>query len=225
MLEPDIAALRQDADLKLAIAQAKAAYMTHAQALLHGDLHTGSIMVNPKQFKVIDPEFAFYGPQGYDVGTLFANLVLGALSHIYHTTDANLRKSYQHHLLDLIPSVWKVYTQTFNDLWQKGNEGDLTVSAFWDFNDGKETFAAYRKAYLNRVLHDAARCGGCEMLRRLMGIVSVAELTHMPDDVRVIAERQAIQVARVWLTSEITDSKDLVEIAKRVLSLTERRSA
>lgn len=221
LLASDVAALRQDTVLKLAIATAKAEYMTHAQALLHGDLHTGSIMVNREELKVIDPEFAFFGPQGYDVGTLFANLVLGALSHVHHTADPERRASYQHHLLDLIPGIWRVYTHTFDVLWQEHNEGDLTPPAFWDFSGGKEAFAVYRRAYLNRVLGSAARLGGCELLRRLMGIVSVAELTQIDDEgVRVVAEQQAIQIARAWLTETITDGASLAGAAKSVVGLT-----
>ena len=53
--------------------------MTAAEALIHGDLHTGSIMVNQDETKVIDPEFAFYGPMGFDVGLLLANFFLGLL--------------------------------------------------------------------------------------------------------------------------------------------------
>jgi 5-methylthioribose kinase len=42
--------------------------MNNAQALIHGDLHTGSILIKEDSMKVIDPEFAFYGPMGYDIG-------------------------------------------------------------------------------------------------------------------------------------------------------------
>lgn len=226
LLELDVAALRRDVGLKLAIAEAKADYMTHAQALLHGDLHTGSIMVNRHALKVIDPEFAFFGPQGYDVGTLFANLVLGAVSHVHHTADPERRASYQHDLLDLIPSVWRVYNSTFDALWQEHNEGDLAPTAFWDFDGGKEAFAVYRSAYLDRVLQSAARHGGCELLRRLMGIVSVAELTQIDDEaVRVVAERQAIQVARAWLTGKVTDDAALAGAAKVAVGLNQRSTA
>lgn len=226
LLESDVAALRHDADLKIAVAEAKAEYMTRAQSLLHGDLHTGSIMVNHGRFKVIDPEFAFFGPQGYDVGTLFANLVLGALSHTYHTDDPEQRESYQHHLLDLIPSIWKVYSQTFDELWRKHNQGDLVPGEYWVFDSGEEAFAAFRKAYLERILKDTARLGGCEILRRLMGIVSVAELTQIDDEhTRAVAERQAIQVARTWLTGAVIDAAALAGAAKLVLGLDEREAA
>jgi 5-methylthioribose kinase len=75
-LEADVKAVRANTRLKLAIAEMKDQYMTRGQALIHSDLHTGSIMVNADDTRVIDPEFAFYGPMGFDVGALFANLVL-----------------------------------------------------------------------------------------------------------------------------------------------------
>lgn len=43
-------------------------FMTEAQALLHGDLHSGSIMVTDTDTKVIDPEFGFMGPMAFDIG-------------------------------------------------------------------------------------------------------------------------------------------------------------
>ena len=46
--------------------------MGSPEALIHGDLHTGSIMVTESETRVIDPEFAFYGPMGFDVGAVSA---------------------------------------------------------------------------------------------------------------------------------------------------------
>src|SRR5690625_7010489 len=57
--------------------QAKWAFMTRAEALIHGDLHTGSVMVKGESeagsgaavsVKAFDPEFAFYGPVAFDLG-------------------------------------------------------------------------------------------------------------------------------------------------------------
>ena len=56
--------------MKLEVAKLKEGFLTHAQALIHGDLHTGSIMVTEEDTKVIDPEFAFYGPIGFDIGAV-----------------------------------------------------------------------------------------------------------------------------------------------------------
>jgi len=54
----------QDKELIMEAAKLKFEFMTNAQALIHGDLHTGSIFINPDSTKVFDPEFAFYGPMG-----------------------------------------------------------------------------------------------------------------------------------------------------------------
>src|SRR5262249_31707159 len=50
--------LRGDARLKAAVQARKHQFITCAQALIHGDLHTGSIMATAESTKVIDPEFA-----------------------------------------------------------------------------------------------------------------------------------------------------------------------
>ena len=61
-LDAIAAELRADVDLKVAAQQLKLKYCNHAETLLHGDLHTGSIMAHEGDARVIDPEFASYGP-------------------------------------------------------------------------------------------------------------------------------------------------------------------
>ncbi|CAN5817319.1 S-methyl-5-thioribose kinase [soil metagenome] len=226
-LTEEVTAVRQDVGLKIAVNRAKASYLTQAQALLHCDLHTGSIMVAGGETKVIDPEFAFYGPQGYDVGTLFANLVLGAAAQTYHCEDEAARGRYQRYLVGLIGDIWATYTRTFTELWCGRNEGDLSPARFWAFEGGEVGFRRFQEAYLLDVLRDSARHGGCEILRRLMGIVSVHELTSISDDeARAVAERQALSVARAWLTEAdgFETVADLVNVVTRALGLSEARS-
>ena len=49
LLDAEVQAVRRNSELKLAVAQLKSGYMTHAQALIHSDLHTGSIMANARR--------------------------------------------------------------------------------------------------------------------------------------------------------------------------------
>ncbi len=44
-LEVEVAALRDDASLRLAVASLKHRFFSHAEALLHGDIHSGSILL------------------------------------------------------------------------------------------------------------------------------------------------------------------------------------
>ncbi|CDL32647.1 5-methylthioribose kinase [Enterobacter hormaechei] len=75
-LENDVAALRDDAQLKIAVASLKHRFFAHAEALLHGDIHSGSIFVADGSLKAIDAEFGYFGPIGFDVGTAIGNLLL-----------------------------------------------------------------------------------------------------------------------------------------------------
>ena len=68
--------------IQLEAAKLKCEFMNHSQALIHGDLHTGSIFVKDDCMKIMDCEFAFYGPIGYDVGTIVANFIF---AYIYHS--------------------------------------------------------------------------------------------------------------------------------------------
>jgi len=67
-------------------------FCERAQALLHADLHTSSVMVTRESTQVIDPEFAFYGPMGFDIGAFLGNLILAFFSQDGHADQANDRK-------------------------------------------------------------------------------------------------------------------------------------
>ena len=74
--------IQSDGELKVAITELKAKFINECEALLHGDLHTGSIMCGERSTYVIDHEFAFYGPMAFDIGAFIANLYLA-----YYASD------------------------------------------------------------------------------------------------------------------------------------------
>ena len=67
-------------------------FIERAQALIHGDLHTASIMVTTGSTQIIDSEFGFYGPMGYDIGAFLGNLILAYYAQNGHADQANDRK-------------------------------------------------------------------------------------------------------------------------------------
>merc|ERR1712217_760028 len=79
-------------------------------ALCHGDLHAGSVMADTSsgQVKIIDPEFAVYGPPGLDVGSLVSTY---AMAYCYHTT---LNNGLAAGLLEGIDKVFESYNQTMS---------------------------------------------------------------------------------------------------------------
>ncbi len=192
--------VRSDGDLKERVAWLKEGYMNHAQSLIHADLHTGSIMLNQEETRVIDPEFAFVGPAGYDVAAVLQNLMLNYASHYAHTPDAAQRADYQGWLLDTIKEIWQKFAQKFEALWLKDGKGDLMPAAYWDYRGGEEAFAEFRRQYLAAIFRDVVGIAGTKALRRMMGIVSVWDISSIEDpEKRAVAERYAINVGRRWI--------------------------
>jgi 5-methylthioribose kinase len=222
-IDAEVQAVRRNAPLKLAIAELKEMYMTRGQALIHSDLHTGSIMINADDTRVIDPEFSFFGPMGYDIGALLSNLVLNFASHYAHTPDPEARASYQDYLLDTIREIWTQFAAKFEALWVAHNTGELVPASYWSFSGGAEAFALYRAKYIRTLLQETAGLGACESLRRMMGIVSVWDISSIGNPrQRATAERFVIRVSSRWIMERGTFSSidDLMGVVQEEASAT-----
>jgi 5-methylthioribose kinase len=216
-IDAEVQGVRKNTDLKIALAEMKTGYMTNGQALIHSDLHTGSIMLNERDTRVIDPEFAFYGPMGFDVGAVLENLILNYLSHYAHTPDLEKRSRYQAYLLGVVCDVWNGFAHKFEKLWKENNRGELVPKKYWDFPDGETAFAKFRERYIQSVFQDTVGYGGAKMLRRMMGIVSVWDITSIEDlKKRAIAERLAIRIGSRWLLErkQINSVEELIDIVR-----------
>jgi len=217
LIDREVQSVRQNAELKMAIAELKQDYMTKAQSLIHADLHTGSIMLNEEDTRVIDPEFAFFGPMAYDVGAVLQNLILNHLSHFAHTRDVEERESYQEYLLQLVSDIWNQFARKFDETWSANNCGELVPGRYWDFPGGDKAFANFRQNYIANLLQETAGHGGVKFLRRMMGIVSVWDISSISDPVkRAQVERMAIRVGSRWVLerSGVTSIDDLITIVR-----------
>lgn len=198
--------LVDDKELKLEVAKLKFDFMNNAQALLHGDLHTGSIFVNQNYTKVIDPEFAFYGPMAYDIGALIANLVMN-----YISANAILEDSYQKaemldYLLKVIEDVIDLFKEKSLKIW------DEIVTDKMAKVDG------FKEWYINDVLINTAGVAGCEMIRRTVGFAHVKDLDSIPnDELREKAKRNNILLAKEFIKNRnnIVCGKDYIERIKK----------
>lgn len=221
LIDDAVQAVRANPELKMAIAEMKRAYMTHAEALIHADLHTGSIMLNTEDTRVIDPEFAFFGPIAYDVGAVLQNLVLNYLSHYGHTPDPMERETYQAYLLHMVRDIWNEFARKFDAVWAANNRGELVPQSYWGFPGGEEAFAEYRRRTIQRLLQETAGHGGVKFLRRMMGIVSVWDFTSIKDlEKRAVAERLAIHIGTRWVMerNSVTSIEDLIGIVREETS-------
>ncbi len=217
LLDDLVKEIRSDGELKIAINKLKMDYVLKAQSLIHADLHTGSIMLNKEETKVIDPEFAFLGPMAYDIAAVIQNLVLNYASHFVHSKNKEEREAYQKYLLETIRDIWNGFAKKFDTLWQEHNDGDLSPNSYWDFEDGEKAFARFRQDYIQAVLRDVSGIGGTKMLRRMLGIVSVWDISSIEDDAaRAQVERFIINLGRRWVLEkdEITSIDQLIAITE-----------
>jgi 5-methylthioribose kinase len=205
-LDADAAALRADAPAKAAAAALKARFAGGAQALLHGDLHTGSLMVTPEHTWAIDPEFAFVGPIGFDVGKVLANLLLALFASDGLASVEKPRTAQRAWLRETASAVWEGFAAEFVALWDEGvaaeggaGGGALAPAAL--FGDaapgGGAARAAAQRALLAGVWADAVGFAGAAMVRRVVGIAHVEDLEAIePRAARAACERRALRFGR-----------------------------
>ncbi|WP_277185307.1 S-methyl-5-thioribose kinase [Caballeronia sp. BR00000012568055] len=213
-----IARLRSYEPLRCAAADMKWAFMNHAETLLHGDLHTGSIMVNARETYVIDPEFAFYGPMGFDIGALIANLLLAYFSRDYHgRVDGGDPRAYQEWLLEQAVTIWNGFSATFLTLWR---EHESRSGKRFIGTAETRVGEAYRAHFMRRLLADTLGFAGCKMIRRIVGMAKVAEITRIPDaQLRAQIEVRCLRCAEALLVQRaaLTDIEQVTLLARETL--------
>lgn len=157
-------------ELRLETAKLKSIFMTKAESLLHGDLHTGSIFIDQDKAIVFDTEFAFYGPYSYDIGLLFANIILNYISwEGKKEIDTNEIKEYRKYLLDLICDIWKEFYECLDYLWKNESKDIITEI------DG------FEESYINNLVHETIGFCCCEVMRRIIGMAHVPDLDSIED--------------------------------------------
>lgn len=71
---------------------------------------------------------------------------------------------------------------------------------YWDYPGGDKDFAHFRRKYIRNILQDTAAFGGCEMLRRIMSVVSVWDLSSIKNqEDRAVCESPAIRIGSRWV--------------------------
>lgn len=195
-LDEDARKIRGDDALKRAVSKLKYGFLTKAQALLHGDLHTGSIMVTEAETKVIDPEFAFVGPIGFDVGKLIGNLLLCYFAQTGHATAADDRREYRRWIVAVIEGFWHGFQAQFIELWNSERHGDAFPPALFDGDNGLSMRQA-QHSFMRDVFEDALGYAGTSMIRRTLGLAHNADLETIEDpDVRAACERKVLAMGR-----------------------------
>ncbi len=196
-LDPWIDRLRNDRDMKVAAQEMKHAFIAKAETLVHGDLHSGSIMVTPEDTQVIDPEFAVYGPFGFDVGMLIANMLLAFFAQSGHEAEPGARDGYRAWLLGVIAGTWGTFQAEFTRLWHSERHGILHERRLYEDQGDDLASGQALASVLRGIWIDTLGFAGVEMHRRILGLAHVEDLEAIVDPARrLVAERRALAMGR-----------------------------
>jgi|APFre7841882630_1041343.scaffolds.fasta_scaffold20508_2 5-methylthioribose kinase len=191
------ASLRNDLALKTVVARHRLHYLTHAQALIHGDLHSGSVMVTERDTRVIDGEFAALGPIGFDLGAFIGNLLLAWYSKAGDAVVPS-GSTYRQWILDQAVVFWQRFDQQFRSHWS-GHvaSNDAYPPSHFASAAGQARLALIQRDYVARIFDDMLAYAAIKMIRRIVGFAQVADFLAIEDlRKRALAQAGALALAR-----------------------------
>ena len=201
--------LYENEALHTEVARLRLNFMNNAQALMHGDLHSGSIFANAEGIKVLDPEFAFYGPMGYDIGNVIGNLFFSWANKAFTCPDDPAARTAMEALAETIAET---YDLTRAKLEKKYDEL-VTLPLY--------RTAAFKKYYLDAVMADSLGYAGTEIIRRTVGDSKVMEITSVSDSAqRIPMERALVKlgIALIKRREQIADGREVTALFRLILA-------
>ncbi len=209
--QPDADRFATNPQVVAGLGEAKWLFMTRAEALIHGDLHTGSVMVRADEsgrttsIKAFDSEFAFYGPVAFDLGAVWANYVLAAARAYALQEDDRAQWC-----LAMIEQTWQAFEKSYRELWPTRRDPRV-----WD--------DAFLERRLEQWRGEAWLFAGSKMSRRIVGAAKVTDVQTLPEELREGAARGVLDVATQLFTTRMTDpsastaTSEIVALATKAL--------
>jgi 5-methylthioribose kinase len=200
-LDATAASFREDLEAHVAISRLKLKFLGSPEALIHGDLHTGSIMVTERETRVIDPEFAFHGPMGFDIGAVIGNLLMSYLASPGHER-AGERRAFGAWVLQTIEQVWTEFARKFIELWRSDAKGDAYPSTLFAGSAGAQRLEAERQVYMARLFADTVSFAAAKTIRRILGLAHNIDFELIEDEkLRATCEARSLRLARDMLVN------------------------
>ena len=176
--------LYKNEDLHFAILKLREKFMNYSQSLIHGDLHSGSIFINEKGIKIIDPEFSFYGPMAYDIGNVIGNLYFPLYRAKFFMEDSKKKEEFINWLEKCILDIPILFSKKCKLLWEKYSDDKLLKNR------------KFRDYYIENIVKDSLAYAGTEIIRRTVGDAKVLELTNLEtSEKKLELERRLINKA------------------------------
>lgn len=207
--------LRENVLLKQRVQRMFSRFASNTETLLHGDLHSGSIMSTDNDSRVIDPEFVQYGPIGFDIGMLIANYLMAYFSQPAHRNEDELA-DYQEWILGIIEQTAHAFNAEFTHLWQTERTGMLYPTALFEDQGHPSTEAC--TSVLEHIWRDAYSFSGIEMHRRTLSLAHNADFENIEDtSIRAPLEARNLQmgVELIMTSASLNTIQSVTTMARR----------
>ncbi|SHH13330.1 5'-methylthioribose kinase [Thermosyntropha lipolytica DSM 11003] len=179
---PEVRALQNDVEFLSKIAALRDKFNNYPQALIHGDLHSGSIMAGDNLCKAIDLEFATYGPIGFDIGNIIGSLLINWIAQEGLTDQPYQCRQYRMYIMQMIEDIWDTFREEIYNAW-------LNI-------DKRRWPSPYLEKILKDIWEDAMGYSGTEMIRRTIGLGYIADLKNIEDvQKRRLADKKVLSLA------------------------------
>lgn len=180
----------EDSNLIARVAILKEKFNNYPQGLIHGDLHSGSIFVKNEneetKIKIIDPEFAFYGPIAYDLGNVLAHFIFAQGYAKYSPLFVDKEKQridFLSWLENAKNNLFKFFHVFAKDFLVKNIKDPIYQNEIFIDN------------YIEKIKIDAVSFCGTELNRRIIGSAKTAEITNIKKiENRIALERDLAEL-------------------------------
>ena len=214
-LDPIVKILRSDVKMKSEAQKMLMKFTSNTETLCHGDLHSGSVMCTDNETKVIDPEFGFYGPMGFDIGMLISNYLMAYFSQPGHR-DSEKLSEYQNWILKVIEETFETFRQEFKKLWNSERTGILFPSSMFEDQGDSSDFAL--NEMLEHIWQDAVAVCGIEMHRRVLSLAHNADFEEINDT----KKRSKLEARNLMMGRELILNNKSIKNASELTSLAKK---
>lgn len=179
-------------------------FMTHSDCLIHSDFHTSNVFLSDEGIKMLDFEFSFMGPFGYDLGYFAGSLIAAYCAVCFKTYSSEQdRKQCKAYLLSTIKMLFDSYNHTFTRCWEKDAKAEY---------QGQEGFL---KTILKEVLQDAAGYAAITNWCRTTDFYGLPEYAAIEDEeIRRMAMAMAVLLDHQMLLvrSQFESVDDMIDM-------------
>jgi len=175
---------------------AREQFRCHSEALLHGDLHTGSIFIGEGRLVVFDAEFAFYGPMAFDTGLFLGNMLIACASQKLKNGEV-----FAAWMLGEIKQFWSCFITEFKKLWDSPNS-NVDATSLFPKPLVNEELEKFQSRFLEGLLEDTIRFAAMVMARRVIGIADASEFRGYDSETRAAGEKPLLEFA-MWVLQDL----------------------